>query len=142
MTSFHKNNNIGKDKGSQCGPAALYKIKNGHLRPQIYQFFTWSKIIVFCSIRYVLLLAGDRDVGSPYYTLYEVTLFRQHHVANPPWERNFHEVSYSQEIIIQNINMSISDSQHALVQAIQRFSQAVFAHNCQIIYFMTFNEIH
>ena len=30
------NDNIGMDIGSYCGPAALYKIKIGPLRPQIY----------------------------------------------------------------------------------------------------------
>ena len=65
MTSFQKIT-FGIDKGSKCGLAALYEIRIGLLGPQIYLiYFNWSKIILFCIIRYLLLLARDRDAGTP-----------------------------------------------------------------------------
>ena len=50
------------DIGSKCGPAALYKIKIGPLRPQIPYFIIWSEIIFFWNI-------SDHDVGSPPWNL-------------------------------------------------------------------------
>ena len=40
MTLFHKMITFNMDIGKSCGPAALYEIKIGPLRPQIYLIVT------------------------------------------------------------------------------------------------------